>query len=75
MRVKIEQYDGVKGKGVYSARGLNNLFTYKQFEGEKLIPPGSYADLIDGILYAITLPWYVKLWLKIMEVFNGYRGK
>lgn len=68
MRVKIDSYCQVKGKGAYILNGELVPFTYTQFRDEQMIPPGEYADLNNSILSPLSLPWYFKLWLKIKEV-------
>ncbi len=73
MIVKIEDYSQTKGKGIYSADGVQTSFTYKQFANEKMIPPGEYAKLDNGILSPSRLSWFVKLIIRIKEWINGYR--
>lgn len=67
MRVKILTYDQIKGKGLaVDDKGGLIEFSYKQFENEKMIPPESYADFVEGVLYpAILTTWEkFKIWVK-----------
>ncbi|KAF0218800.1 MAG: hypothetical protein FD174_2583 [Geobacteraceae bacterium] len=65
MRVKIVAYDQRKGKGLLST---GEAFSYTQFENQLMIPPGEWAELIDGVLYPCPVTWWSRLWLKIKEV-------
>ena len=69
MRVKILNYDQVKGRGIY--QGPNDSatpFTYKQFRDEIMIPPGEYAELMNNKLHPVTL----SIWEKIKEVIKSW---
>lgn len=74
MRVKILQYDQIKGRGIASDESGKLInFSYQQFKDERMIPAGSHADFIDNILHpveelaqsVILVLWnQFKTWLK-----------
>lgn len=66
MIVRIESFDGVKGKGTYSCPdGSREPFSYNQFCGGVLIPPGTRAWLDCNRLHKYVTPWqYFIWWLK-----------